>query len=59
MEHKVLNKLILEEFENNYLGEVSYKDLANITDVDVKDNIKEEDMDMDMDKVEEQEQVLV
>ena len=61
MEHKVLNKLILEEFEHNYLVvEVSYKDLnvANITDVDVKDvdvkdNVKEEDMDMDKDKVEE------
>ena len=60
MEHKVLNKLILEEFEHNYLVvEVSYKDLnvANITDVDFKnkDKVKEdkdkvkEDMDMDMD----------
>ena len=55
---QVLNKLILEEFEHNYLVvEVSYKDLnvANITDVDFKDKVKEdkvkEDMDMDMDQV--------
>ena len=50
---QVLNKLILEEFEHNYLVvEVSYKDLnvANITDVDFKDKDKvKEDMDMDMD----------